>query len=101
MLRINDKVYLHIGDLSKGLSKVGYNKDRLCVVKEVKNVVLDNGEEAGIFILKALNCDKEYRVLAEDKIWKIATLEELIEGVKQSNYDAQMKEQLINDIFNN
>ena len=78
-----------------------YNKERLCVVKEIKPIVLDNGEEAGVFVLQALNCDKEYHVLAEDKIWKIATLEEIIEAVRESDYDAQVKEQLLNDIYNN
>lgn len=101
MLNINDKVYLHIGDLKNGISKVGYNKDRLCTVKSIEPIVLDSGEEAGVFILKALNCEKEYHVLAEDKIWRIATLEQLIEAIKQSNYDAQMKEQLLNEIYNN
>ena len=70
MLNINDKVYLHIGDLKNGISKVGYNKDRLCTVKSIEPIVLDSGEEAGVFILKALNCEKEYHVLAEDKIWR-------------------------------
>ena len=101
MLNINDKVYLHIGDLKTGISKVGYNKDRLCIVKEIKPIVLDNGEEAGVFVLQALNCDKEYHVLAEDKIWKIATLEEIIEAIRESDYDVLIKEQLLNDIYNN
>lgn len=100
MLRENDKVYLHIGDLQNGINKVGYNKDRLCLVKEIKPVVLDNGEEAGMFILKAVNCDKEYRVLADDKIWIISPMEDLIEAIKVSNYDIQMKEQLLEEIYN-
>lgn len=99
MLRVRDRVYLHIGDLKNGINKAGYNRDRVCEIKEIKPIVLDNGEEAGLYVLKAMHCDKEYKVLADDKIWIISPIEDLIEVIKISDYDVIIKEKILEELY--
>ena len=68
-------------------------------IKEIKPIILDSGEEAGMFVLKAIHCDKEYKVLADDKIWIISPVEELIEAIKISDYDVIIKEKILEELY--
>ena len=101
MLNKNDKVYLHIGDLKKSIDKSNFNKTRLCKIVDIKKTKHISGEMIGIYTLKAIyDNDREYTVMSNDKLWKISSMDSLIEAVKQSKYNPDTINAII-DLINN
>ena len=48
MLKIDDKVYLHIKDLETSINRMGFNIDRLCKIKDISTAKDSNNNEVGI-----------------------------------------------------
>lgn len=87
MLTINDKVYLHIGELKSSIDKVGFNKTRLCKIIDIQAGKDTANNEVGVYTLQAIHDSMTYSVVSNDKLWKMSGVEELVEIIKQSNYD--------------
>ena len=87
MLNIGDKVYLHIGELENSINKVNFNKTRLCKIIDIKPARIESGEEVGIYTLQALFNEEEYNVMSNDNLWKMSSVEDLVEAIKKSKYD--------------
>ena len=100
MLTINDKVYLHIGDLSSSIAKVGFNKTRLCKIIDIKKGSTASNEEVGIYTLQAIYDDKTYYVMSNDKLWHMSDVSHLVETIKASAYDTDTIAKIIEVIFN-
>ena len=100
MLKIDDKVYLHIKDLETSISRMGFNIDRLCKIKDISTAKDSNNNEVGIYTLKCVDSDKEYRVMTNDRMWKMTDANQLIDIIKASvSLDEQTKEQIIEKIY--
>ena len=100
MLKINDKVYLHIKDLETSINRMGFNIDRLCKIKDISTIKDSNNNEVGIYTLKCVDSDKEYRVMTNDRMWKMTDANQLIDIIKASvGLDEQTKEQIIEKIY--
>lgn len=100
MLKINDKVYLHIKDLETSINRMGFNIDRLCKIKDISTAKDSNNNEVGIYTLKCVDSDKEYRVMTNDRMWKMTDANQLIDIIKASvSLDEQTKEQIIEKIY--
>lgn len=100
MLNINDKVYLHIGDLKKSIDKLGFNKTRLCKIIDIKPARTEAGEEIGVYVLKALFSDKTYKVMSNDNLWCMTSADKLTTIIKQSKYDEETITTIIELIYN-
>lgn len=100
MLKIDDKVYLHIKDLETSINRMGFNIDRLCKIKDISTAKDSNNNEVGIYTLKCVDSDKEYRVMTNDRMWKMTDANQLIDIIKTSvSLDEQTKEQIIEKIY--
>ena len=100
MLKIDDKVYLHIKDLETSINRMGFNIDRLCKIKDISTAKDSNNNEVGIYTLKCVDSDKEYRVMTNDRMWKMTDADQLIDIIKASvSLDEQTKEQIIEKIY--
>lgn len=100
MLKIDDKVYLHIKDLKTSINRMGFNIDRLCKIKDISTAKDSNNNEVGIYTLKCVDSDKEYRVMTNDRMWKMTDANQLIDIIKASvSLDEQTKEQIIEKIY--
>lgn len=100
MLKIDDKVYLHIKDLETSINRMGFNISRLCIVKSIETAKDTGGNEVGIYTLKCVDSDKEYRVMTNDRMWKMTDANQLIDIIKASaSLDEQTKEQIIEKIY--
>lgn len=99
MLTINDKVYLHIGDLKESINKIGFNKTRLCKVIDMQTGKDTNNKPVGVYTLQAIHDTMIYNVVSNDKLWKMSGVEELEEAIKQSNYDDDTIAAIINTIY--
>ena len=100
MLTIDDKVYLHIKDLETSINRMGFNIDRLCKIKDISTAKDSNNNEVGIYTLKCVDSDKEYRVMTNDRMWKMTDANQLIDIIKASvSLDEQTKEQIIEKIY--
>ena len=100
MLKIDDKVYLHIKDLETSINRMGFNIDRLCEIKDISTAKDSNNNEVGIYTLKCVDSDKEYRVMTNDRMWKMTDANQLIDIIKASvSLDEQTKEQIIEKIY--
>ena len=100
MLKIDDKVYLHIKDLETSINRMGFNIDRLCKIKDISTAKGSNNNEVGIYTLKCVDSDKEYRVMTNDRMWKMTDANQLIDIIKASvSLDEQTKEQIIEKIY--
>lgn len=100
MLKIDDKVYLHIKDLETSINRMGFNIDRLCKIKDISTAKDSNNNEVGIYTLKCVDSDKEYRVMTNDRMWKMTDANQLIDIIKASvSLDEQTKEQIIEKIY--
>ena len=100
MLKIDDKVYLHIKDLETSINRMGFNIDRLCKIKDISTAKDSNNNEVGIYTLKCVDSDKEYRVMTNDRMWKMTGANQLIDIIKASvSLDEQTKEQIIEKIY--
>ena len=100
MLNVNDKVYIHLKELEVSIDKMGFNIDRLCVIKEISTAKDTSGRDIGIYVLKCVDSDKEYRIMSDDRVWKITEASKLVEIIKNSNrYDVETKEQIIEKIY--
>ena len=54
----------------------------------------------GIYTLKCVDSDKEYRVMTNDRMWKMTDANQLIDIIKASvSLDEQTKEQIIEKIY--
>ncbi len=101
MLNINDKVYLHIGDLGKSIDKSNFNKTRLCRIIDIKKAGTMAGEEVGVYTLKAIyDNDKTYTVMSNDNLWKMSSVDNLVDVIKKSKYDANIIAEIIDIIYN-
>ena len=95
MLRIGDKVYLHIKDIETSINKMGFNINRLCTVKDITTAKDTGGNDVGIYVLKCVDSDKEYRVMSNDRMWKITDADKLVEIIKTSkSFDEQIIEKI-------
>ena len=100
MLKIDDKVYLHIKDLETSINRMGFNIDRLCKIKDISTAKDSNNNEVGIYTLKCVDSDKEYRVMTNARMWKMTDANQLIDIIKASvSLDEQTKEQIIEKIY--
>ena len=100
MLKIDDKVYLHIKDLETSINRMGFNIDRLCKIKDISTAKDSNSNEVGIYTLECVDSDKEYRVMTNDRMWKMTDANQLIDIIKASvSLDEQTKEQIIEKIY--
>lgn len=99
MLKVGDKVYLHIGDIDKSINKVGFNKSRLCRITGLEPVRSEDNEKIGLYNLQAIYEDKTYNVLSNDKLWNISSADELVEVVKQSKYDNETIDAIVKVIY--
>ena len=100
MLKIDDKVYLHIKDLETSINRMGFNIDRVCKIKDISTAKDSNNNEVGIYTLKCVDSDKEYRVMTNDRMWKMTDANQLIDIIKASvSLDEQTKEQIIEKIY--
>ena len=100
MLKIDDKVYLHIKDLETSINRMGFNIDRLCKIKDISTAKDSNNNEVGIYTLKCVDSDKEYRVMTNDRMWKMTDANQSIDIIKASvSLDEQTKEQIIEKIY--
>ena len=101
MLNINDKVYLHIGELGKSIDKSNFNKTRLCRIVDIKKAGTMAGEEVGVYTLKAIyDNDKLYTVMSNDNLWKMISVDSLVEAIKQSKYKPEVIADIIDLIYN-
>ena len=101
MLNINDKVYLHIGELGKSIDKSNFNKTRLCRIVDIKKAGTMAGEEVGVYTLKAIyDNDKLYTVMSNDNLWKMSSVDSLVEAIKQSKYKPEVIADIIDLIYN-
>lgn len=100
MLKIGDKVYLHIKKIDVSINSIGFNINRLCIVKDIEPVTVPGEENVGIYKLKSVNDDKEYTVMSNDKLWKMTQIADVVEAVKVSDkFDDQYKEQVITELL--
>ncbi len=99
MLNINDKVYLHIGQLENSIDKANFNKSRLCKIIDIKPVRTESNKELGIYTLQALFEDNTYSVMSDDNLWQISPVEDLVEVIKRSKYDDETKASIIELIY--
>ena len=100
MLKVNDKVYIHIKELKTSIDKMGFNTDRLCIVQSIETAKDVDGNDVGIYKLKSVGSEKEYRIFTNDRVWKITEADKLIDIIKNSDsIDKQMKEQLLEKIY--
>lgn len=101
MLNINDKVYLHIGDLGKSIDKSNFNKTRLCKIVEIKKAGTVAGEQVGVYTLRAIHDNnKIYTVMSNDNLWKMSSVDNLVDAVKKSKYNADTIAAIIELIYN-
>ena len=100
MLNIGDKVYLHIGELENSINKVNFNKTRLCRITDIKPARIESGEEVGIYTLQALFNEEEYNVMSNDNLWKMSSVEDLVEAIKKSKYDEDTIAAIIELVYN-
>ena len=100
MLRINDKVYLHLKDLDVSVNKLGFNIDRLCIVKDISIAKDSNGEDVGMYVLKSVHSDKEYKIMSNDRMWRMSEADKLVEVIKASpSLDERTKEEILEKIY--
>lgn len=100
MLRINDKVYLHLKDLDVSVNKLGFNIDRLCIVKDISIAKDSNGEDVGMYVLKSVYSDKEYKIMSNDRMWRMSEADKLVEVIKASpSLDERTKEEILERIY--
>ena len=100
MLRVNDKVYLHLKDLDVSVNKLGFNIDRLCIVKDISIAKDSNGEDVGMYVLKSVHSDKEYKIMSNDRMWRMSEADKLIEVIKASpSLDERTKEEILEKIY--
>ena len=100
MLNIGDKVYLHLKDIEISINKMGFNINRLCTIKEITTAKDTGGNDVGIYVLKCVDSDKEYRVMSNDRMWKMTDADKLAGIIKTSkSFDEQTKEQIIEKIY--
>ena len=101
MLNINDKVYLHIGDLKKSIDKSNFNKARLCRIISIKEAGIIAGEHVGVYTLKSIHDNnKMYTVMSNDNLWRISSVDELVEVIKQSKYKPEVIADIRDIIYN-
>ena len=100
MLRVNDKVYLHLKDLDVSVNKLGFNIDRLCIVKDISIAKDSNGEDVGMYVLKSVYSNKEYKIMSNDRMWRMSEADKLIEVIKASpSLDDKTKEEILEKIY--
>ena len=100
MLRVNDKVYLHLKDLNVSVNKLGFNIDRLCIVKDISIAKDSNGEDVGMYVLKSVYSDKEYKIMSNDRMWRMSEADKLVEVIKSSpSLDERTKEEILERIY--
>lgn len=100
MLRVNDKVYLHLKDLDVSVNKLGFNIDRLCIVKDISIAKDSNGEDVGMYVLKSVYSDKEYKIMSNDRMWRMSEADKLVEVIKSSpSLDERTKEEILERIY--
>ena len=101
MLNINDKVYLHIGQLDRSINNSNFNKSRLCKILDIKQARAANGEQVGIYTLQAIHDkDRVYTVMSNDKLWKMSSVNDLKDVIKESKYDTKTIAEIIDLIDN-
>ena len=100
MLRVNDKVYLHLKDLDVSVNKLGFNIDRLCIVKDISIAKDSNREDVGMYVLKSVYSNKEYKIMSNDRMWRMSEADKLIEVIKASpSLDERTKEEILEKIY--
>ena len=100
MLRVNDKVYLHLKDLDVSVNKLGFNIDRLCIIKDISIAKDSNGEDVGMYVLKSVHSDKEYKIMSNDRMWRMSEADKLVEVIKASpSLDERTKEEILEKIY--
>ena len=100
MLKIDDKVYLHIKDLETSINRMGFNIDRLCKIKDISTAKDSNNNEVGIYTLKCVDSDKEYKIMSNDRMWRMSEADKLVEVIKASpSLDERTKEEILEKIY--
>lgn len=99
MLKVGDKVYLHVKELDVAIEKLGFNTARLCIIDKIETVQ-QGKEELGLYKLTNIDGSYNFSVMSNDKLWKMATASELAEVIKKSKrYDETTKEDLLKIIL--
>ena len=63
MLKVNDKVYIHIKELKTSIDKMGFNTDRLCIVQSIETAKDVDGNDVGIYKYKSFSLSISYYLL--------------------------------------
>ena len=101
MLNINDKIYLHIGELKTSINKSNFNKARLCRIIKIEEAKSTKGEIVGVYTLEAIyDNGRHYTVMSNDTLWKMSSVDDLVEAIKQSKYKPEVIADIIEVIYN-
>lgn len=108
MHKVNDILYVYIGDISMTIDVIGLIPQRFCKVHTVDEIKLQDDSIAYRYSLTSLYSNnendmyQEYVIHSVDSVFKVATIPDLIALVNNKNFVDEKKAELltlINDTY--